>query len=90
MSLNYAHSSINIQNLMEIIAKSLTVSGFFIYRIIHKYLDEFHATVPEKLASGEIKYTEEVVKGLDKVGDVVLAIQNGTIKAKAVISVADE
>lgn len=75
---------------MEIIAKSLTVSGFFIYRIIHKYLDEFHATVPEKLASGEIKYTEEVVKGLDKVGDVVLAIQNGTIKAKAVISVADE
>jgi NADPH-dependent curcumin reductase CurA len=55
-----------------------------------KYLPEFYATIPEKLASGEIKYTEEVTRGLDKVGEVILAVQKGMNKAKAVVLVAEE
>lgn len=58
-------------------------------RLMGKYLNEFYTTVPEKLAKGEIKYREDVSHGLDKVGDVILAVQKGTNKAKAVIHVAD-
>ncbi|KAJ7120596.1 hypothetical protein C8R43DRAFT_1090904 [Mycena crocata] len=47
-------------------------------------------TIPPKIASGELKYAEEITKGLDKAGDVILAVQKGTNKAKAVILVADE
>jgi NADPH-dependent curcumin reductase CurA len=55
-----------------------------------KYLGEFYATVPAKLASGELKYKEEVTHGLEKMGDVILAVQSGTSKAKAVVVVAEE
>ncbi|KAF8881861.1 hypothetical protein BD779DRAFT_1675206 [Infundibulicybe gibba] len=78
-----------IKNLMHIVAKSLTISGFLVYNFQAKYEEEFYATFPKRLASGELKYTEEVTKGLDKVGDVMLAVQKGTNKAKAVILVAD-
>jgi NADPH-dependent curcumin reductase CurA len=55
-----------------------------------QYLPEFYATIPGKLASGEIKYAEEVTRGLDKVGEVILAVQRGTNKAKAIVLVAEE
>ncbi|KAJ7714109.1 hypothetical protein B0H14DRAFT_3099015 [Mycena olivaceomarginata] len=50
----------------------------------------FQTEVVPKLVSGEYKYTEDVSKGLDKVGDVLLAIQKGTNKGKAIVWVADE
>ena len=71
------------------IGKDITIRGFIVFRLIGKYLNEFYTTVPEKLARGEIKYREDVSHGLDKVGDVILAVQKGTNKAKAVIHVAD-
>jgi len=74
---------------MNVIGKDITIRGFIVFRLIGKYLNEFYATVPEKLAKGEIKYREDVSHGLDKVGDVILAVQKGTNKAKAVIHVAD-
>jgi NADPH-dependent curcumin reductase CurA len=55
-----------------------------------KYEEEFYATIPAKLASGELKYSEEFTNGLENVGDVILAVQKGTNKAKAVIRVAEE
>ncbi|KAJ6559477.1 alcohol dehydrogenase [Mycena vulgaris] len=79
-----------IQNFSLIVAKSLRVYGIFIGHLIQKYYTEFYSTIPVKLASGEIKYSEEISKGLDKVGDVILAVQNGTNKAKAVVVVAEE
>ncbi|RDB14718.1 NADP-dependent oxidoreductase RED1 [Hypsizygus marmoreus] len=79
-----------IHNAMLIVGKSLSINGFIIGRLEHKYNDEFYATIPAKLASGELKFTEEVTTGLDKVGDVILAVQKGQNKAKAVIKVADE
>lgn len=42
------------------------------------------------VASGKIKYKEDVTRGLDKLGDVILAVQKGTNKGKAVVLVADE
>jgi hypothetical protein len=75
---------------MQVIGKDITIRGFIVGRTLPKYLKEFYDTVPAKLASGELKYTEEVTRGLDKVGDVILAVQKGTNKAKAVVHVADE
>ncbi|KAG5644330.1 hypothetical protein DXG03_008689 [Asterophora parasitica] len=79
-----------IQNLSLVTGKSLSINGFIVSRLHHKYEEDFYATIPGKIASGEIKYSEEITSGLDKVGDVILAVQKGTNKAKAVIKVADE
>lgn len=75
--------------MIEIVGKDITLRGFIVGRSLPKYRSEFYATVPEKIAKGEIKYKEEVTHGLDKVGDVILAVQRGTNKAKAIIHVAD-
>ncbi len=75
--------------MVNVIGKDITIRGFIVARLMGKYLNEFYTTVPEKLAKGEIKYREDVSHGLDKVGDVILAVQKGTNKAKAVIHVAD-
>jgi hypothetical protein len=63
--------------------------GFIQGRHSDKYREEFYATIPEKLAKGEIRYTEEITRGLDKVGDVVLAVQMGSNTGKAVVVVAE-
>ncbi|KAF9464072.1 hypothetical protein BDZ94DRAFT_1257474 [Collybia nuda] len=79
-----------IQNLFLVIGKSISMHGFIVFRLEEKYIEEFYATVPAKLASGEIKYTEEIVRGLDAVGEAMLSVQKGTNKAKLVVVVADE
>ncbi|KAJ7470112.1 hypothetical protein B0H11DRAFT_2041456 [Mycena galericulata] len=79
-----------IKNMTLVVGKSLHIHGILIFRLADKYEDEFFATIQPKLASGEIKYKEEVSRGLDKVGDVILGVQKGTNKAKAVIIVAEE
>ncbi|KAJ7262921.1 hypothetical protein C8J57DRAFT_1513161 [Mycena rebaudengoi] len=79
-----------IKNLGQLIGKSISMHGVFVFHLQPKYDEEFYATVPEKIVSGEIKYREEVSRGLDKVGNVMLDVQKGTNKAKAVIIVANE
>ncbi|KAF8626008.1 hypothetical protein AX17_006731 [Amanita inopinata Kibby_2008] len=86
----YNTGGVPIRNLINVIAKSITISGFIVTRIEQQWEAEFQAQVVPRLASGEFKYKEEVTEGLDKVGDVILAVQKGTNKAKAVIKVADE
>ncbi|KAJ6538132.1 hypothetical protein B0H19DRAFT_1181763 [Mycena capillaripes] len=78
-----------IKNLNQTYSKSLTISGVAIFRLT-QYEEEFYATVPRQLASGELKYTEDVAYGLDKIGDVILAVQTGANKGKAVVVVAEE
>ncbi|PFH48598.1 hypothetical protein AMATHDRAFT_42127 [Amanita thiersii Skay4041] len=79
-----------IRNLMQVVAKSITISGFIVSRLEPRWMKDFGEYMLPRLASGKFKYTEEITKGLDKVGDVILAVQKGTNKAKAVIQVADE
>lgn len=79
-----------IKNLINVIGKSLSIHGFIVSRLEPKYDDEFYAVVPAKVASGEIQHREDVYDGLDKVGDIILAVQQGLNKAKAVVHVADD
>ncbi|KAJ7710412.1 chaperonin 10-like protein [Mycena rosella] len=78
-----------IKNLHQVYAMSLTMSGVSILRLA-KYNEEFYANVPRALAAGEFKYSEDVSHGLDKVGDVLLAVQTGANTGKAVVVVAEE
>ncbi|KAJ7856733.1 hypothetical protein B0H14DRAFT_3642017 [Mycena olivaceomarginata] len=86
--LNTGHAG--VKNFHQIVRKALHVHGILILDLLPKYQADFYATIPPKLASGELKYTEDVSKGLSTVGDVFLAVLKGTKKAKAVVVVADE
>ncbi|KAF8876980.1 alcohol dehydrogenase [Gymnopilus junonius] len=77
-------------NLIQIIAQSLTLHGFIVTRLEAKYEEEFYKVLPPLVESGKIKHKEEITNGLEKVGDVILAVQKGDNKAKAVIHVADD
>jgi NADPH-dependent curcumin reductase CurA len=54
------------------------------------FVQEFRETILPKLASGQFKFTEDITKGLDKVGDVILALMKGTNTGKAIVVVAEE
>ena len=79
-----------LQNLFQVIYKSITIYGLFVFEHDHKYREEFYKNIPEWIAKGEIKYTEEVQDGLEKVGHAIVAQQKGQNIAKSVIKVADE
>ncbi|KAJ7904023.1 NAD(P)-binding protein [Mycena leptocephala] len=80
-----------VTKLHLINANALHVHGIVMAHLpVMQYLPEFYATIPGKLANGELKYAEEVTRGLDKVGEVILAVQRGTNKAKAIVLVAEE
>nr|GAT44612.1 predicted protein [Mycena chlorophos] len=48
------------------------------------------ADIPAKLATGEIKYIEDITRGLENAGEVILSVQKGRNMGKAVVIVADE
>lgn len=55
-----------------------------------KYEEEFYRTIPPLLASGELKYREDITRGLDKACEALLSVLTGTNTGKAVILVAEE
>ncbi|KAJ7334810.1 hypothetical protein DFH08DRAFT_749878 [Mycena albidolilacea] len=83
--LNTGHQG--VKNFHQIIRKALHVHGVLVLDLLPKYQEEFYATIPPKLASGELKYSEDVSRGLNTVGDVFVGVLKGT--AKPVVIVAD-
>jgi hypothetical protein len=79
-----------VTKLMMIIGKSISMNGFTVGSLEPTWTKEFFKTIPPLVASGQIKHKEDVSNGLETVGDVLLAVQKGTNKAKAVIHVADD
>ncbi|KAF7366193.1 NADP-dependent oxidoreductase RED1 [Mycena venus] len=79
-----------IKNLNQMFAKSLTMYGILVFRLQPKYDKEFYEVIPSALASGELKYSEDVSRGLETVGDVILRVQEGRNTGKAVVIVAEE
>ncbi|KAJ6490835.1 NAD-P-binding protein [Mycena sanguinolenta] len=79
-----------IKNLAQLVAKSLIMSGIHIFRLHYKYEKAFYEVIPTALASGKLKYYEDVSRGLETVGEVILSVQKGTNKGKAVVIVAEE
>lgn len=79
-----------VKNLFQVIGKSIKIYGFLVNRLAPKYLQAFYEFTEPKVASGEFKHKEDVTDGLEKLGDVIAAVQRGTNKAKAVVHVANE
>ncbi|KAG6834172.1 hypothetical protein H0H93_011401, partial [Arthromyces matolae] len=85
----YANGFKPINNLFSVITKAISMNGVNVPILAPKYFMEFFTTVPALVASGELKYSEEVTDGLESVGDVLLGLQKGENKAKSVVKVAD-
>ncbi|KAJ7720860.1 hypothetical protein DFH07DRAFT_304242 [Mycena maculata] len=79
-----------MKNPALIIAKCMHIHGFLVRYLRPKHAATFRAEFVPKIASGEFKFTEDVSRGLQTVGDVILAVQKGTNTGKAVVVVADE
>lgn len=68
----------------------MSINGLLVFDHHHKYGEEFYKIVPEKLANGELKYTEDATKGLENGGEAILEVQKGVNTAKKIIIVADD
>ncbi|KAJ7214040.1 hypothetical protein GGX14DRAFT_444869 [Mycena pura] len=79
-----------MKNPALIFEKCMHFHGFLLFELRAKYAEAFQAEVVPRLVSGEFKSSEDITRGLDKVGDVILAVQKGTNTGKAVVRVADE
>ncbi|KAF6746490.1 alcohol dehydrogenase [Ephemerocybe angulata] len=79
-----------IKNIIHVVSKSISMFGFIVSRLEHKYDEQFYKEVPELIAAGKLKVLEDVFEGLASVGDAILAVQKGTNKGKAVVRVADQ
>ncbi|KAJ7054657.1 alcohol dehydrogenase [Mycena amicta] len=86
----YNEGSHPIKNPMLIISKCLTFNGFLVAHLRPKHTKGFRSEVVPKLADGTFKYTEDIVRGLDKVGEALLGVLKGTNTGKAVVVVADQ
>lgn len=73
-----------------VFAKSLKLSGYIFWDLEAQWGQKFNDMMPALVASGDIKYREDVVWGLDKVGDAILAVQKGTNNGKVVVLLSDE
>lgn len=74
---------------MLIVSKQLTVSGFIVSNIAAKYKSDFEATIEPLVAKGEIKYKEDSTKGIENVGEAILAVQTGKNNGKSVVIVSE-
>ncbi|KAF9035370.1 NAD(P)-binding protein [Hymenopellis radicata] len=80
----------NYKNLWQLFARSITINGFFVLELRKKWKEEFSRIIPNKIASGEIKYREEITVGLQHAGEAIRKIQMGENIGKSVVIVADE
>ncbi|KAJ7626863.1 alcohol dehydrogenase [Roridomyces roridus] len=85
-----AAQSLVIKDPLLVLSKSISLQGIASFRIIPKHESAFYASVPEKLAKGEIKYREDVRRGIESVEEMLEAVQKGTNEGKAVVVVAEE
>ncbi|PIL25993.1 hypothetical protein GSI_11747 [Ganoderma sinense ZZ0214-1] len=80
----------NVKNLQQLVWREITFHGFLVDSLMPKYREEFLRTFPIRVASGEIKYKEHVVHGLENAGQALLDVMKGGNFGKSVVIVADE
>ncbi|KAJ9121390.1 hypothetical protein QFC24_004728 [Naganishia onofrii] len=68
----YNGESYGVKNLFQFVAKRLMMRGF-----IAKYVDDFYATIPKKLAFGDLKFKECKYDGLENAPKAFLEMLAG-------------
>ncbi|KAI0709915.1 NAD(P)-binding protein [Earliella scabrosa] len=79
-----------IKNLMRVVTAELHIHGFIVGTLRDKYVDSFYSDFVERVARGEIKYKEYLVRGLENAGEAILDVQSGKNFGKCVVVVADD
>lgn len=90
MIAGYNEKAPAVNNLMQIVAKEIKISGFLVFSLLPKYGAAFYAEIPRRIAAGEFKYIEDAKKGLDLAGHAIQEVQQGKNHGKSVVIVADE
>ncbi|KAI4519210.1 NAD(P)-binding protein [Schizophyllum commune Loenen D] len=78
------------KNMVNIVAKRLTLNGFIQWEIEAPWKEDFEKTVIPRLADGTFKYKEDVSHGLEHSGQAILDVQKGVNKGKKIVLVAEE
>ncbi|KAI0672253.1 NAD(P)-binding protein [Trametes maxima] len=78
-----------LKNHFKIFEHQVHLHGFLVGPLMHKYIDQFYATFPGRVARGEIKYKEHRVHGLEQAGKAIVDVQSGGNFGKSVLIVAD-
>ncbi|PCH38850.1 NAD(P)-binding protein [Wolfiporia cocos MD-104 SS10] len=79
-----------VKNLLYIVGKQLRISGFIVTSLHQAHLSHFYETFPKLVKEGKIKYKEDVTKGLEHAGHVIVDVLTGRNKGKSVILVGEE
>ncbi|KZV96111.1 NAD(P)-binding protein [Exidia glandulosa HHB12029] len=85
----YNAPSASVTNLGLVLVKRLTLRGIAVGDHEAQCAEEFYAAVPAKLAKGELKYKETVVRSLDEVPQLFIDVQKGNNTGKAVVVLDD-
>ena len=64
--------------------------GFLVGTLAKKHADAFFATMPARVASGEIRYKEHREMGLGSAGEALVGVLKGGNFGKCVVVVAEE
>ena len=78
-----------MKNLQLLLWREIKMYGFLWSSLSPKRGKDFIEKFPERVASGEIKYKEHVMRGLENAGQLILDVQKGKNFGKSVIIVAD-
>ncbi|EJU01662.1 NADP-binding protein [Dacryopinax primogenitus] len=74
-----------IKNVFSMVYNEVTMKGLYVNSYEEQYSEEFYSTVPKMIADGKMKYTEEVVVGLEHAGDLLVKVLKGQIMGKVVL-----
>ncbi|KAG9097822.1 hypothetical protein FS749_005378 [Ceratobasidium sp. UAMH 11750] len=84
-----------VKTTAQILFKQLTVQGFGVFLSEPRYEGQygnpvkFLKAITPLVQSGQLKWSEQVFEGIDKVGEGMVAVQTGTSTAKVNVKVAD-
>ncbi|KAK7452765.1 hypothetical protein VKT23_012166 [Stygiomarasmius scandens] len=83
-------SGFEYKNISNILFRRIAVHGFLVWEHEAQWYDRFYIEVPKKLISAELKYTEDISRGLHKCGEAILEVQIGKNNGKKIVIVADD
>ncbi|KAJ7599665.1 NAD(P)-binding protein [Mycena floridula] len=78
------------KNMSNIIARQVQINGFNTRALYPKHEGEFSRTIPQLVASGELKYREDITVGLDKADIGLLNLFTGANTGKSLVRVSQD